>query len=504
MRILLMRPPYTRLRQVGQYAAFPLGIGYIAAVLRDGGYDVMIYHADKRRSDREQLWTEPEESFNFRANGYHRYLSAIKDKNHYVWKEIEETIASFKPDVLGVSVLSVEVAAALKVSQLCKNVNSACKIVWGGVHPTFLPDDCLKHVEVDYVIRNEGEYSMLELCDTLRSQKNQFRTIAGLSWKEDKGIVHNEARPPIEPLDVLPFPAWENVLYPETYNYKAMANVIFSRGCPFLCSFCSSRNFWSKKTRLRSPEKMIRELAELKKLYGTSHAIFWDDSFTINRQTIERYCKALVDSGLKISWRTATRADLIDDDLLRLMKKAGCCKLDIGVESGSERIRHLISKDITNEQIRSAFANIQKSGIGAGAFFMAGFPDETLDDLQKTLDLMQELESVEIAFNIFDPMPGSEEYEKCVRYGIVPVAPDWTSFPFWPDAHYARNISEEDFAAQVKKMVEWLHYRNRSPANRFRRNRQMIFTMLRTNPSLLVVKTFEFVKRRLGTWRARR
>jgi radical SAM superfamily enzyme YgiQ (UPF0313 family) len=476
-----------------------LGLGYIASVLKDNGFEVMIYHAENPRLEEEKMLIDPDIGFDFRSAGYHRYLDSIRDNSHYVWKEVKQTLELYEPDIVGISLLSVEVASALKISQICKQASDKCYVVWGGVHPTFLPDDCLKNKEVDFVIRGEGEYSMLELCEVLKKTRNGLSEIRGLSFRNNGRVVHNAARDAIENVDELQFPAWNNVLFPESFDHKSLGSMILSRGCPFRCTFCSSRNFWNKKVRFRSAENVINEINTFKKLYGTNYFMFWDDSFTINKSVVERYCKAILDSKLKISWKTATRADLVDEQILKLMKKAGCCKLEIGVESGSDRIKRIILKDVTNDQIRHGFAMINKTGIGVGAFFMAGFPEETSDDLSQTFELMKELEATEMVFNIFDPMPGSTEYEKCVRFGLISPSPDWNNFPLWPDAHYVRDISREEFTDYVNMVAKWLYNKNKSFANRFRRNKYLVSTLLKNDPVFLLKKVYKFIKRRNET-----
>ena len=161
---MLIRPPYARLKGFGQSPYFPLGLGYIASVLNENGFETKIYHAENPRLKGELLNTGGDVGYDFRAAGYNRYRAAIKDGSHYVWKEVRDTLSAYRPDIVGVSLLSVEVASALKISRLCKEYNEKCVVVWGGVHPSFLPGDSLKNREVDFVACGEGEYAMLELC----------------------------------------------------------------------------------------------------------------------------------------------------------------------------------------------------------------------------------------------------------------------------------------------------------------------------------------------------
>ncbi|OGP49414.1 MAG: hypothetical protein A2Y79_09855 [Deltaproteobacteria bacterium RBG_13_43_22] len=496
MKILLIRPPYTRLKSSGQAPYFPLGLGYIASVLSEDGFETKIYHAENPLLKNEKIILDAEVAFDSRSIGYRKYIESIKDREHYVWKEVKDTLNMYQPDLIGISLLSVEIASALKISQICKEYNEKCYVVWGGLHPTFLPSDCLMNKEVDFVIRGEGEYPMLELCRSIE-KGDKISKVPNLSYRNNGDLCHNDTMMLIKDLDEIPFPARDSILYPESFDFKSFGSMIVSRGCPFRCSFCSSRNFWDNKVRFRSPENIIQEIKIIKKDYGTKFIMFWDDSFTINKNIIEKYCKALIESDLKINWKTATRADLIDDDLLNLMKKSGCVKLEIGVESGSDRIKKLICKDVTNDQIKKAFTLINKSGLGSGAFFMAGFPDETIEDLDQTFGLMKELDATEIAFNIFDPMPGSTDYQKCIDRGLLPKNPDWNNVLFWPDAHYVTNISKEDFSNYAIIIAKWLFKRNNSFKIKFRRNKHLIFSMMMDDPTLLIKKVFHFIKKRI-------
>ncbi|MBF0606115.1 MAG: B12-binding domain-containing radical SAM protein [Magnetococcales bacterium] len=506
MKVLLIKPPYTRLKGVGQAPYFPLGLGYVSAVLNQDGFNACIYHAETPHPGENTALTDADIGFDFRSRSYRRYRQSLGDDDHYIWQEVTRTLEGFQPDVVGISVLSVETASAFKLSRLVKGYRQQCAVVWGGVHPSFLPDDCLKNPEVDFAVRGEGEHVMLELCRLLRrgaATPAALSEIGGLSFKDNGRVIHNPASAASANLDALPFPDRHNVLYRQTIDFKSLGSMIVSRGCPFRCTFCSSRNFWDKKVRLRSPENVISEIAFLQNTYGTRHIMFWDDSFTINRKVIERYCRSIIDSGLKISWKTATRADLIDEELLDLMQRAGCVKLEIGVESGSERIKRMINKDVSNSDILRAFALLRKKGIGSGAFFMAGFPEETLGDLQETFDFMRQLNADELAFNIFDPMPGSSEYDKCIELGLISGTPDWNDFPLWPDAYFVKDIDRQQFDQRVEEIARWLYAYNNSLTVRLRRSRQHLLFLLKNDPAMLLKKTFGYLIRRLKVHRTK-
>lgn len=495
-KVLLIKPPYSRLKSLGQSPYFPLGLGYIAAVLEKADYEVGIYHAETPRSPAECIIEDEEAIFHQRSNAQNRYYEAVSNDDHPVWKEVRQTIDDFKPDLVGISVLTVEVPAALKISKICKTYNSQMPVVWGGIHPTFLPEQVLRYGPVDVVVKGEGEMSFLEICNTLRKKEADLSGIAGISYRNSGKVFHNEPRALIDDIDNIPFPATHLILYPESFNYKSMGSMIVSRGCPWRCTFCSSRLFWEKKLRMRSPQNIIDEIKVLKRRYNLNYIMFWDDSFSVHKKVITKYCKGLADANLNVRWRTATRADLVDEEILRWMKKAGCVKLEIGVETGSPRMQKIIAKDVNNELVKKAFGLIKANGIATGAFFMAGFPDETDEDMTQTFQLMKELGIEEIAYNIFDPMPGSDALKRCEELGLVAKDADWSNFRFWPDSHFMINMTREDFLVKATEIGKWVYAYNNSFPVKFRKLKALIWFYILNDPGTLVKKAVHYISRR--------
>jgi hypothetical protein len=469
MRVLLIKPPYTRIKGAGQTPYFPLGLGYLAAVLEGNVEEVKIYNAENPPpGKKEKYHVDQDTIFKMRAQSYKRYLEALRDNQHPVWLEILETLKTFKPNLVGIPVLTVELGSALKVSRICKEYNKDCMVAWGGPHPSFESDACINYKDVDFLIRGEGEVTFKELIEKLQTDKN-LKSVLGLSYKSNGELIHNSDRELIKDLDTVPLPAKHLSMHPERYPPIAMGSLITSRGCPWPCTFCSAKTFWQKKARYRSSESLIREIKRIRTDYGMNKLIFWDDAFTVSEKIVSRYCEEIMQAGLKPWWRTATRVDLINAGLLNLMKKAGCIHLDIGVESGSERILKLIRKEIVPSQVKDAFKLIKKNGMTGGAFFMAGFPQETKEDLKNTFDLMKEIKAVNIAFNILDPLPGSEVLKTAQEMGMVPREVDWSTFPFWPLNHFVKEVGEKEFSQMVEEMEAWAHQYNRRWRNLLQR-----------------------------------
>lgn len=496
LRILLIKPPYSRLKRLGQAPYFPLGLGYIAAVLEKEGFEVGIYHAENPRNPDECIVEDEEAIFHQRSNAQKRYYEAVSDDSHPVWKEVRQTLMDFKPDIVGISVLTVETASALKISKLCKEYYSKLPVVWGGVHPTFMPGQVLSYGPVDIVVKGEGEMTFLDICKNIQAGKTDFSGVQGISFRQDSKVIHNPPRPLIEDIDSIPFPATHLILYPGSFNYRSIGSMIVSRGCPWRCTFCSSRLFWEKKLRLRSPQNIINEIKSLKERYNLNYIMFWDDSFSVHKKIVMKYCKSLAEADLKVRWRTATRADLVDDEILYWMKKSGCVKLEIGVETGSPRMQKIIKKDVDNDLVKKAFGLIKANGIATGAFFMAGFPDETKEDMEQTFALMKELGIEEIAYNIFDPMPGSDLLKRCEELGLVSKDADWSNFRFWPDNHFMANMSREEFLAKATEIGKWVYVYNNSYSVKFRKLKSLIWFYILNDPGMLIKKAANYFGRR--------
>lgn len=486
MNILLVNPPYTRLRGSGQSAFFPLGLGYLAGVLAAAGFQPMILNAENPRIGEAQPQTSMREVFTQRAAGHRRYLAALADDSHYVWQEFRQVLAEFQPAVVGISALSIQFGAAAKMAEIVKGWRADCPVVFGGHHATYLPEDSLaKGAHFDVVVLGEGEQTFLELCQAYAAPgQADLAAIPGLAWRQGTAVAFSGQRALIENLDALPFPRRDLIFFPETYQPVLFASLIYGRGCPWRCRFCSSKRFWSRRTRMRSPQNCLAEISHLKERYGLDNFMFWDDAFTVNRATVLDFCAKTAESALDFTFSTATRCDLVDEELVGALARAGCVRLNLGVESGSPRVVKMINKDLDFEVLRRAVALIRRKRIALSVFFMAGFPGETREDLAQTFALIKELKADMTSFNIFDPMPGSELYQECQTRGLLPADPDWRNFPLWPDAHYADAIPPDEFTGLVWEISDYLARRDESILGKFKRN----LPLLTRNPSAFMAK----------------
>lgn len=302
-------------------------------------------------------------------------------------------------------------------------------------------------------------------------------------------------------LDQLPPPARDETIFPERFNKLAMGSITYSRGCPYKCTFCSSRIFWQKKVRFRKPRLVVDEVKDVVNRYGVSAFTFWDDTFTVNRQIAMDLCHELRDSGAPISWKTATRADVLDDEILTAMREAGCVQLQLGIETGSLRMSKLIEKEVELKAAYHAVRIINRHGIAAGTFFIVGYPQETLADMRETFQMMKTIGSTDVVLNVFDPMPGSSLFDTTKDHGLLPQSDteiDWRTLPLWPDAHYVRDVSREEFGKTLQEISAWCWRWNHSPAALLRRIRPQFSYLLKNDPALLVKKGARFLKSRLA------
>ena len=239
----MINPPFHRLKGFG-HTYYPIGLGYLCAVASKLGMESRIYNADAADINEKVNYSE---NYNEKIKSHEKYIQALTDSGHYVWKEISNLIRNYQPDVIGITVMSAKYASAIKVSEIAKNVNKLIKVVWGGPHPTVCAKEVIDEPLVDFVVFGEGEKTFEELLIQIENREDDFMKVAGLAFKKD-GFSHvNTPRGMVHDLDELAPPDRKSLIYPERYFADSFGNMITSRGCPFLCGYCSAKNIWSRK-----------------------------------------------------------------------------------------------------------------------------------------------------------------------------------------------------------------------------------------------------------------
>jgi tetratricopeptide (TPR) repeat protein len=257
-------------------------------------------------------------------------------------------------------------------------------------------------MDIDYVVLGEGEYAFLHLVEALEDMdpREKVSTIPGLALRIGDDIVRTAAVEPVSDLDSLPSPA----------KYFDFQHLAITRGCPGRCSFCGSPQFWGRRVRAHSATYFVDQLILLAQR-GGRFFYFSDDTFTLDSDLVIEICRKIIEAGLDIRWQAISRVSAVNDRMLSWMRKAGCVQISYGVESGSERIRRLLCKDIGTRQIEQAFALTTAHGILARAYFIYGAPTESWRTIEQSLELIRKIRPLSAIFYVMTLFPGTALYD---------------------------------------------------------------------------------------------
>jgi len=355
----------------------PLGLAYIAAVLEKDGHNVKIF----------DLTLEAD--------------MPLEDKI--------DNIVDFSPEIIGMSAMSHNYSDAVSIALYIKKMIDV-SIVFGGPHPTIMPEDVLKKEFIDFVVMGEGEDTFLRLCQEIENGKN-FKSIEGLCYKDNDNVIIQPRNSYINNLNNIPFPA-RHLLDLDKYKLiddfgNKMATIISSRGCPYRCTYCY-KGLFGKSYRQRSPENIIDEIKYCIKNFSYKSFYFIDDLFTMNTERVEKLTKSMTDESLNIKWQCLARVNNATLQMFEMMKRAGCYKVHFGIESGNQNILNKVKKGITLEQVKNAVNCCKKSDIKTKGYFMLGLPSDTIETMQDTLNFADNLKLDEMMFSITTPFPGTE------------------------------------------------------------------------------------------------
>lgn len=333
--------------------------------------------------------------------------------------QISDYIEKYSPDFVGITSTTSLIEEAHEIAKLCRE---NIKVVIGGVHASSMPQETLEKFErFDYLVRGEGEFTMLELA-----QKKTLSKINGLSYRKDKKIIHNSERKLNEELDNLPFPARELLPMDKYFSVGAKQNpsdyILSSRGCPYQCIFCADYLVHGRKFRYRSPENIIKEVEYLNSR-GVRDFDFIDDNFTMLTDRVEKFCDLMIEKGLnkKMSWRCSNgiRVDLITPALLKKMKEAGCYMVSLGIESGNEQILKNMKKSTNLEKIRRAVKWCNQAGIETRGLFMFGNLGENKKSMEDSIRFAKSLDLDTATFHITIPFPNTDYWKIIKKEGEI-------------------------------------------------------------------------------------
>lgn len=346
----------------------------------------------------------------------HGFCPRVFDLSPYDDRDLS-SIVDYNPDIIGMTVLTDYWHRAKHVAARIKKLMPKALFIIGGVHVTALPEESLSELNADLGVIGEGELTMLELCE---------HVTAGIDWHNVKGILYrngnNEiirtpSRSFIDDLDTIPHPArhllpFENYLVPpgiiRGHWSERSTTMMTSRGCPFSCIWCGSQCTFGHKVRDRSIDNIISEIELLIQQYRIDTIWFVDDTFTLKKQRVLEFCRRLEERKIKLTWGCQAHVKTVDEEMFRVMKKAGLVQLDFGVESGSDKVLCALKKNSSAAAVRKAFEIARQVGVRTTATFMFGSPTETEEDVEATMRLAKEIRPDFVSAFFITPYPGTE------------------------------------------------------------------------------------------------
>jgi len=375
-------------------------------------------------------------------------------------ESLAEKISEFKPDILGISAMSFEANEMHQLAKEAKKIFPQMPVVAGGPYITTASAKAFSDQNIDFIVRGEGEQTLLELVNYIFYRKGNLNQILGLGFRQNGETKINPDRPYFQNLDALPFPAWDLIRiekyfelprFGTTYVHKEYMQVMTSRGCPFHCTYC--HRIFGVGFRPRTPENVLAELEILQKKFGIKEIYFVDDCFNCKPARAKRICELIVERGLKfsINFPNGIRGDVIDQELLDKMKSAGTYRITFAVETASERIQKLIKKNLNLEKVKKAIEMTDKMGILVDGFFMIGFPGEKKSEIEQTLNfaLKSRLHSLNIFF--VTPFEGTELYRQAQEMGYNLEIPTEASTYFYPKNDQLAEIPAKELNRLAQK-----------------------------------------------------
>ncbi len=368
----------------------PLGTIYAAAVLKEAGYHTILHDTMFASSADEILPVIEKEN--------PEYVVIYDDGFNYLTKMCLTNMRE----------------AAFRMSQIAKKYG--CKVIISSSDSTDHTKEYLEH-GADYIIKGEGEATLLELLNELKKSNELAETIAGLTFKKNGHIITNNKREVLKNLDSLPMPAWDLINikpYKEAWinkwGYFSM-NIATTRGCPFKCNWCA-KPIYGNRYNSRSPENVVAELHYLKLHFAPDHIWFCDDIFGLKPGWVKKFADIAEEQKLNLKFKIQCRADLLlQEDYIADLARAGCEIVWMGAESGSQKILDAMDKGTKVSQIYEATRLLKKHNIKPAFFLQFGYPGETFDDIRLTIQMLLELVPDDIGISVSYPLPGTVFYE---------------------------------------------------------------------------------------------
>ena len=350
----------------------------------------------------------------------HRVQIIDAQVEDYDYAGLEAAFNESDAQVVGITTMTLTMRDVIKtIHTLKKSRLKNAKIVLGGPHVQLYPEESIRIEGVDFLICGEGEHSFCKLLDALENDSD-LSIIPGVVYRTSGQIVQVPVEELLMNLDELPFPARHLLPYKKYNSLLSKGGVVTtiftSRGCPFQCTYCDRPHF-GKTFRARSARNVVDELKECYEM-GIKEFLFYDDTFTVDKNRAIDICNLIVEEKLDISFDIRARVDTINDSVLKALKKAGCCGINYGIEAGTEKILKILNKKVDLQTIRSAVKQTKENNIPVLAYLMIGCPSETLEDIEQTFKLTAELDPDYMHLAILSPFPGTEIYKSGLESGL--------------------------------------------------------------------------------------
>lgn len=464
MKVLLVRHPEVHVENDGHVSGIPLGLLYIASALENAGHEVQVYDAVVQANTDDSKEQGPEGMYHLGAT----------------WDEIRSVVACASADVVGISSqYTNQTPSAMKTAAVVREASKSATIIVGGASVSIMPAAFLDECEaVDYAVIGEGEETLVELLACLGSDDDK-RSISGIAYRDEAKTIITDKRIAIEDLDALPLPAYHLVDMERYFSFNAAGkdgrntyaypgsersiSMITSRGCPFSCTFCSIHLSMGKQFRAHSVSNVLSHLEHVKKNYGVNHVHFEDDNLSFDMGRFDSLLDGMLANDYSITWDTpnGVRADYLDEAVLTKCRDSGCTYLRLGVESGNEEVgRLIVRKALDLTKVVEISKLCRKIGIDLEAFYIIGFPGETVAQMKDTIDFAVSMERKYglLPFDMFTAIPlvGTELYRISKERGylteekIVEKVPEDSNFiAGWVGMQNPGKVKTEEFSSET-------------------------------------------------------
>jgi len=387
--------------------------------------------------------------------------AVLKQKSHKVElidttfkiskKQIINKIKNFNPDVVGVTAATNDLYNAINICNLIKRIKNI-PIVCGGYHATIAPEDIIKQDCFDIAAIGESEYSFLDLISSMEKGKINYK-IKNLWFKKQGKIIKNPIGNLNQDLDKLPFADREIFDYQKYIDSnRGLATFMSSRGCPFKCTYCINKVLIEKYkgkgkyVRFRSVKNLFQEIKQVIKRYKVKEIEFYDDTFTLNKSYLKEFCKRYP-KEINLPFYINARVNAVTKEDFQLLKKAGCVRVSIGVESGDTKIRNpVLKRNQSEEQIINTFKWAKQIGLETYSFNMIGIPYETKESIKKTIELNRKINPNYVGVSIFNAFKETELYDLCLKK-------NWLNKKYSKSYFQSTNVKHPNFTIKQLKKI---------------------------------------------------